>query len=498
MTNIETEPSPLPPPSPAPIEPTERRWARSDERVVFGVAGGLARALAIEPLLVRIAFVVMALFSGVGVVLYLAGLAMLADSPTSPPPSMIRRIVGAIAVLAAARWLFAGDAHLPAGGWVVAIGLLGIAVALWHGRGPASTGFPPPVVDTAPAGDGGSTADRWSSWTAQRQQRPRPPRSALGLLTIGAAAIVGAAVWLSNHGVSNRSTLAFGWATLVLGAGMVIGTVAGRARWLIIPAAATAAVAVIASALSFAGVGLNHATGGHSAYIVPGGTVASTYRTGIGDFELWLVDDTKDVSTSVEVGVGNLRVVVPDNARVQIDSRVGIGTIDALGSSVSGYRRTLSLDTKQGSQLIKLTLRAGTGSIEVRRASSAGFPYFPVPVPTVVITAPPDIPVLQQFGDGTVLFADGSINFNDGGRIEADGTYQIPIVEQRTDGSVQLENGATIRADGTVVSPGGFVIHRDVRPPSPSPVPTTAAVPVTPTAPNIASTTTTTMSGVQP
>ena len=67
MTNLETEPSPLPPPRPAPLEPTERRWARSDDRVVFGVAGGLARALAIEPLLVRIAFGVLALFSGIGV-----------------------------------------------------------------------------------------------------------------------------------------------------------------------------------------------------------------------------------------------------------------------------------------------------------------------------------------------------------------------------------------------------------------------------------------------
>jgi phage shock protein PspC (stress-responsive transcriptional regulator) len=493
MTNIETEPSPLPPPSPAPIEPTERRWARSDDRVVLGVAGGLARALAVEPLLVRIAFVVMALFSGVGVVLYLAGLAMLADSPTSPPPSMIRRIIGAVAVLAAARWLFAGDAHLPAGGWVVALGLLGIAVALWRGRGPVNTGFPPPVVETA-ADHGGSTGDRWTEWTAQRQQRPRPPRSALGLLTMGAAAVVGATVWLSNHGVSNRSTLTFGWATLVLGAGLVVGTVAGRARWLIVPAMATTAAAVIASALSFAGVGLNHATGGHSAYIAPGSTVAGKYRTGIGDFDLWLADVPNDVATTVEVGMGKLTVTVPDDARIQIDSRVGIGTIDALGSSVSGYRRTLNLDTKQGSHLIKLTLRAGTGSIEVRRSSDGvGKPFFPVPVPTIFSTAPADVAVLQMFGDGTVLFADGSINFNDGGRIEADGTYQIPIVEQRTDGSVQLENGATVRADGTVVSPGGFVIHRNARPPSTSPVTTTAAIPVTPT-PQVSTTT----SGVQP
>jgi hypothetical protein len=105
----------------------------------------------------------------------------------------------------------------------------------------------------------------------------------------------------------------------------------------------------------------------------------------------------------------------------------------------------------------------------------------------------PDVPILQQFNDGTVLYSDGSIDFGDGRRIEADGTYQIPIVEQRSDGSVQLENGAIIRADGVVVSPGGFVIQRGVRPPGVSPVPTTAAVPVTPQTPIITTTT-----GAQP
>src|SRR5512138_1056046 len=60
QSNIDTEPGPLPPPLPAPIEPAERRWARSEDRVVLGVAGGLARGLAIDPLFVRIAFVVLA------------------------------------------------------------------------------------------------------------------------------------------------------------------------------------------------------------------------------------------------------------------------------------------------------------------------------------------------------------------------------------------------------------------------------------------------------
>jgi phage shock protein PspC (stress-responsive transcriptional regulator) len=66
MTHLETEPGALPPPTPE-TPPAERRWARSDDRVILGVAGGLGRALAIDPLVIRIAFVVLALFSGVGI-----------------------------------------------------------------------------------------------------------------------------------------------------------------------------------------------------------------------------------------------------------------------------------------------------------------------------------------------------------------------------------------------------------------------------------------------
>ncbi len=464
MTNLETEPSPLPPPSPAPIEPTERRWARSDDRVVLGVAGGLARALAIDPLFVRIGFVVMALFSGVGVLLYVAGLLLLADSPIARPPSVVRRVIGGIAVLIAARWLFGGDAHLPAAGWVIAIGLLGVAIALWRGRGPVST-LPPPTTETEAADHGGSTIDRWSSWTAQRRERPRPPRSVLGLLTIGAAAVIGAMVWLFNDGAGNRGTLAFGWATIVLGAGLLIGAVVGRARWLIIPALATAAAAVMAAGLSFAGVGLTNRSGGGSYGFGPDSTVAAEYRTGIGDIDLWLVNYPRDLSTSVEIGAGDLRIVVPDDAQVQIDARIGIGRIDALGSSRSGYRRSLTLDTKQGKQMIKLRLRVGAGSITVERQSNnEGLPIF---VPATVTT--PDVPVSQIFGDGTYVFSDGSIQFGDGSRIAANGTYQAPIVAQNPDGSVQLDNGAIVRGDGTVVTPGGFVIPPiGARPPGPA------------------------------
>ena len=478
MTNLETEPAALPPPTPAtPATPPtpERRWARSDDRIALGVAGGLGRALAIDPLVVRIAFVLLGLFSGVGIVLYVAALALLADSPTSPPPSTARRIGGGIAVLLSLRWLFNGDARLPGAGWVVAIGLVGAAIALWRARTPIEPLPPPPAAEVSTDATGGSTGERWDALTAERRRR-RPPRSPLGLLTIGAATVIGALIWLLNAGAANRGAWAFGWATVVLGLGMAVGTVAGRARWLIAPAIATTVAAVTASALSFAGVGLDHRSGDRTEFIGAGSTVAARYRTGVGSFELDLTNYPGGASTEVDVGVGDLSVVVPDNAHVQIDARVGIGSIEAFGAATNGYRRTLTLDdNSDGKQLIKLKLRVGVGHIEVRRGS-----FFDVVSPvTVVPTFLPDVLAKQFFGDGTVLFVDGSIDFGDGRRIEADGSYQIPIVEQREDGSVQLDNGAVIRIDGVVVTPGGFTIPRPSTPIPPGA--TTTLIPTTET-----------------
>ncbi|NJN16327.1 MAG: PspC domain-containing protein [Oscillochloris sp.] len=52
---------------------TTRRITRSrTDRMVAGVAGGLAAYLNIDPMILRIAFVVLALINGFGAVLYLA------------------------------------------------------------------------------------------------------------------------------------------------------------------------------------------------------------------------------------------------------------------------------------------------------------------------------------------------------------------------------------------------------------------------------------------
>src|SRR3954447_6834188 len=58
---------------PAPEPPVSRRLTRSSsDRVIAGVAGGLGRYFSIDPVVVRIAFIVGSFFGGAGLIAYAA------------------------------------------------------------------------------------------------------------------------------------------------------------------------------------------------------------------------------------------------------------------------------------------------------------------------------------------------------------------------------------------------------------------------------------------
>src|SRR5215217_6307624 len=66
MTTQATTPLPEPPEA-----PSSRRLTRSSsDRVIAGVAGGLGRYFSIDPVVVRIAFIVGAFFGGAGLIAY--------------------------------------------------------------------------------------------------------------------------------------------------------------------------------------------------------------------------------------------------------------------------------------------------------------------------------------------------------------------------------------------------------------------------------------------
>ncbi|MGH2540846.1 MAG: ATP-binding protein, partial [Actinomycetota bacterium] len=63
-------------------QPTARRLYRSvGDRVLFGVAGGIGERIGVDPLVVRLGFVLLTLAGGVGVVCYLIGLVASSEPP---------------------------------------------------------------------------------------------------------------------------------------------------------------------------------------------------------------------------------------------------------------------------------------------------------------------------------------------------------------------------------------------------------------------------------
>lgn len=121
---------------PAPSAPRLLRRSR-DDRVIAGVCGGLGRYLGIDPVLLRIAFVVLALAGGGGVLLYLVAWVLIpnerpGETPGDAAPSggeTLRLVVGGLLIAVGALMLL--EMSIPRIGryvWPLALIAIGVAV----------------------------------------------------------------------------------------------------------------------------------------------------------------------------------------------------------------------------------------------------------------------------------------------------------------------------------------------------------------------------------
>jgi phage shock protein C len=138
-TQLPPEPSP-PAPEPPPAAGGRRVVRRSrDERVVAGVCGGIGRYLGIDPVLLRIAFVILALANGLGLIAYVVAWVVIPEERPGQPPAPVPetrretgRLVlgGALVVLGLVLLL---DRLVPALDelfWPLAVVAVGVAVML--------------------------------------------------------------------------------------------------------------------------------------------------------------------------------------------------------------------------------------------------------------------------------------------------------------------------------------------------------------------------------
>ncbi len=412
------------------VEDTVRDlWAtrprrRTDDRKIGGVAAAVGRRYGIDPVLVRVAFVVATLLSGAGIVLYLLGWLLLPaeGDEVSAAESLLGRGHSSVSP---ALTLVLGLALIPAAGIVFggnAYGVIGLAAAagaiflLHHSRAalgeapetrattidpagtnpagpdPASTTSAANLPDTEQAGSTAPglgaqsrTPPAWDPLSAapfawdlpepapvppQAPPPPRAPRSKVTPITLGFALLVAgiaSAFWPALP-LAHIVALVLG----VVGLGLVAGSLLRGGRGLIGIAIPLALLTWVLHAVPISGFYVGE---GRWSPVNPA-QLQRHYDVTMGNSRLDLtglrVPDGQTVTTSVAVGLGEARVTVPRDIDAQLLCQVPIGAVDCMGVTSSGlparvHERDNGPDGPGGGTLI-LDVHAGVGNVAVVRA----------------------------------------------------------------------------------------------------------------------------------
>jgi phage shock protein PspC (stress-responsive transcriptional regulator) len=303
-------------------EPTRRpRFVRARHgRLIGGVCSGLGAHFDVDPILFRIAFVGLAIFSGVGIALYLTILLLVPEEGANRAPIRLARstwwtVLGVVvAILAAGTALRAASPAREDGAWGFGVGLgsialIGVISALIWAR------LRRPV----------------EQWHASADRR------LLSLLALGTALVAeaillaAAGAWLG--GIDGRVAA---WAVVALGAMLVLAAFTGGARRLMLPAVAFAlAVAVVAAAHVDLHGGMGERI--HRPHVLS--EVRDGYRLGAGRLEIDLrgiAFPAGDTALHVRLGVGELVVLVPRGVCVATSAHIGGGFVGALEGRSGG------------------------------------------------------------------------------------------------------------------------------------------------------------------
>jgi phage shock protein PspC (stress-responsive transcriptional regulator) len=306
------------------------------DRKVAGVAGGLARHFDVDPVIVRVAFVVLTFFGGAGLIIYVAcWLLVPEDTAIEAPLRLDERsrtvalvLVGGIAVLA-----LIGDSW---GGWgfpwpLLVIGLIAFLILSKRGTkalaetGPAPAAYPP----------GPPTAPPTYAAAIQRQRtnpRKRGPilfwytmaLIALGLSTLGIADASGAEITDSAYPAL---------ALAVIGVMLTVGAFYGRAGGLILAGLVATVATAGATAADEWDAGQIHQSPASAQ------SLDSRYSLIGGEIKLDL-SDIEDIEAldgrtlDLEVSFGHIEVLLPPGLDATVDANIeGAGETVLFGNS---------------------------------------------------------------------------------------------------------------------------------------------------------------------
>lgn len=427
-------------PYPRPMARPPLRRSITD-RKILGVCGGTAHHLGIDPVVLRVAVAVSVLFGGLGLVLYLLGWAFIPEEGREDsvlPRNWVGALIAVIAivvVLPLVSWI--GPFSLFGDwGWALPI-LLIVGVIALAKRGD-SGGHPPsasrPAIPTIPAeettmspsttqgppaGGGadapysdvdayGTTPYYAGAYVGATTYPPSPqgnvggspavhrPRSYLGGVTFSVALLWVGLAWSLNVMGWTSFTLVtvLGVALLVLAVGLLVGSIAGRARWLVALALPLSLVLWGAAAIpenwdpgAFVG---SFTDGMGTTRFEPGQASApvSDFSWGVGEASLDVADWNAAIAgdltgaeeVAVSLGVGELTLRIPSSWTVVVDGRVGLGevTVDGVGVA-EGSDVTLIRTFPADSDAPTMTIAAevGLGQLNLETYDAAALPLGP-------------------------------------------------------------------------------------------------------------------------
>jgi phage shock protein PspC (stress-responsive transcriptional regulator) len=369
-TPPETQPPPTPGPDSGPrvgwddIRDLGRIRRTTSDRRVAGVAGGLARHLDIDPLIVRVAFVVLTFFGGAGLLLYIACWLLLPEDGSDWGRVPLDRrsrgvalvLVGALVIVILAGHTWWGSGY-PWGILIVA-GIIALVATALPRRDRPTPQSPqsPQTSQTPPAPTGTAVSDPTTAAGDTRayvvppsyveQPRPVNPRKKGPILFWFALAVM--AVGLGVLGVvdlAGASVAPSAYPALVLalsGAFLVLGAFWGRAGGLIL-------VGLLAAGAT-AGATVGDQWDPHKEVVRPvtSAAVEDSYHLDAGNlvFDLTDVTDPDQLNgrtIHLSGGVGQIDIEVPADVSVDIDASIsGPGGISLFGQDSGGVDTTAS------------------------------------------------------------------------------------------------------------------------------------------------------------
>lgn len=345
------------------------------ERRIAGVAGGLARHLDIDPIIVRVTLVVLVFFGGAGIILYGAAWLLVPEEGSPAQPLGLDDRNRGIALVAAgilAALAILGDS---AGAFwfpwpLVVIGLL-VAWFLNRKNAPTQVHSPPSSDQPAPA------TPAYQAYVPYEQAvyaKPRNPRKRGPILFWFTLALIATGIGIlglidvSGADLPAAAYLALGLA--VTGAMLLLGAFWGRAGGLI----TLGLVLSVATLLTTASENYVDTTLGYQP--TTAGEVRDSYDVDGGELTLDLsaVEDLEGLDgreITVAAGAGEVEVIVPDGMDVTVVATAGVGEVRLFGAIHDGFDINQETSVDGGADVpdMRIIVDLGVGQITVREQS---------------------------------------------------------------------------------------------------------------------------------